>query len=214
MLTERKGLYLQQIEKLERIRKECKGKKEQLKKEAKDNMKRIIAKAKADYETLEREVEKKHKIDENLICEEIAAIKTETESIERTVDWSETVLNSAKAGSLLEALQLGPKQHLIQDIPPPRKSKEVSSFTFLSSVFNPYDYINYTKNCVGAVNTVKQSLEKLGEIMSTANSKFDGAGATAQTNTTKVFSGFAAHAVSTTAKGFAGFLASAVTTSL
>ena len=76
------------------------------------------------------------------------------ESIERTVDWSETVLNTAQAASLLQALQLGPQQILVDELPTERPKLEQTAFITPKLVFEPNRYHTSTVNSVGRIQDV------------------------------------------------------------
>ena len=116
-LQKRYEKYSQELKRIEKCTKDVHEGVTRVKEEAELQKKWAIRQAEDDYKNIVAEVEKLEFKDETYINEEATKIRTEMESIKRTSDWTQTLMESAHAASLLNELQSGPSQRLVQNLP-------------------------------------------------------------------------------------------------
>ena len=122
-----------------------------VKEEAEARMQVIIKQAKDDYEMIVAEVESLQTKDQTLINDQKAKTGTEMESIIRTSHWSQTLMKSAHAASLLNELQSGPSRRLVQQLPPELTQLPEQSLVAPRIKFQQNQELSFFGNIIGKV---------------------------------------------------------------
>ena len=140
LLSKRREEYLEEVAHLKRVQDEIDEKAELLMKVKHQEMEMSIAIIREDFKRIATEIDEKRQLNREAVQNEIEALQDESDVIKRTVDWSETMMETARDASLLEELQHGASRRLAEELEEKRKPMDLTDIQSPSSEFQQFRY--------------------------------------------------------------------------